>query len=204
MSASLARVIQLVAGELKKERSQSTSTAPGLNSNLVPPNTPPRRGTRLSGDALQRVNWSFMESTGYAPKRGRASNERHQLRETDCDGRVLVCVMPDPSTPKADPRSSCRLCGAKTAFCCTGCKNFLCHGSQGLSESRIKKIESNGRLAAGDTKPLLRMQVFDPKQDMWTSAFAKNCCCLVSHKLAFDAVWQTKHSVTKGLDDESS
>lgn len=202
MAGSLTRVIHSVADELKNKRAQSTSALPGLNSMLVPPNSPPRRGTRLSGDAPQHVSWSHMESTGYTPKRGRASNERHELREKACDGRVLICVVSDPSNPKADARSACRVCGAKTAFYCTGCKNFLCHGSQGLTASRIEKIESNDQLASGDTKPTLRMQVFEPKKDMWMSTFAKNCCYLVSHKHAFDTVWQTKHSTIKGVDDE--
>ena len=126
----------------------------------------------------------------------------HQLREQDCDGRVLVCMVPDPNNPKADTRSSCRLCGSKTAFYCTGCKNFLCHGSQGITETRIMKIKGNERFASSNTKPILRMQVFDPKKDQWSSTFAKNCCYLVSHKHAFDSVWQTKHSMINGIDEE--
>lgn len=70
MAGSLARVIHSIADELKNKRAQSTSALPGLNSMLVPPNSPPRRGTRLSGDAPQHVSWSHMESTGYTPKRG--------------------------------------------------------------------------------------------------------------------------------------
>jgi len=41
MASNLARVIRFTASELKEERSRlATRIVPGLNSNLVPPNTP--------------------------------------------------------------------------------------------------------------------------------------------------------------------
>jgi len=205
MAGSLARLLRLVTDELKYEKRRSPTVACRLNPMLVPPNSPPRRDTRQSGEAPQRVSWAFMESTGYTPKRGRSSNEMHQRREKHCDGRVLVWMAPNPSTPKADVRSACRLCGSKTAFYCTGCKNFLCHGSQVVNESRIKKIQEDEQHGSSkEVKPLLKMQVYDPKKDDWSYTFAKNCCYLVSHKHAFDAVWQTKHSVIKGVDEQET
>lgn len=176
------------------------------NPRLVAPNTPPRRGTRASQDAPQRVEWSHISKTGYTPMKGRTVNEAHKLRERHCDGRVLVALIADPNDEKSpDVRSKCRLCGAKTNHYCTGCKNYFCFGvSQGLTDKRVDTLMSKDAdsLFTERPKTTLKLSCFDPKTEQWTASFMKNSCYLIHHKHAFDRVWGDKRAVELEFTEE--
>jgi hypothetical protein len=169
----------------------------------VPPNLPLRR-TRAGIEAPQRVTWSHVEKTGTTPMRGRAVNVAHKYREKQCDGRVLVAIINDPSKDDGDPRQKCRLCGTKTNHYCTGCKNFLCFGTaQGLNEKRVESIlqrDTDRVFTKEPPKAVLKMLSYDPKSEEWIPSFAKNCCYLVHHRDVFNALWETKHA-KEGADE---
>ncbi len=169
-------------------------------------NTPPRRATRGGAeDAPKQVSWGFTLNHGCTPKKGRALNPEHQLREKNCDGRVLVAVAEDPDGSGSAVRNRCRVCGIKTAHYCTGCKNYLCFGNaQGLSKKRVDAImkKDTNNLISERPKVLIKMDVFDPFKKVCLSTFAKNCCYLEQHKIAFDTLWQSKMNDTFDDADE--
>ena len=136
----------------------------------------------------------------------------HKLREKHCDGRVLVSLIPDPSQEKEkDVRSKCRLCGTKTSFYCTGCKNFLCYGpSQSFAQTKTDRIkllldkDTDGLISERPSKTLA-MKEFDTVSEEWQPAlFASNCCYFVQHKEAFDRLWETKKTARYEDDGNDS
>ena len=89
-------------------------------------------------------------------------------------------------------RSACRLCGTTTNFYCTGCKNYLCCGSQAINDSRIPKITRKLQQEAIDTDPVkdpaktIKIPFFDSQTKEWKQIYAFNSCYLVQHKTAFN------------------
>ena len=151
---------------------------------------------------------------GITPCKGRSINLSHKLREKHCDGRVLLSLIPNPADEKPkDVRSKCRMCGTKTSFYCTGCKNFLCYGpSQSFAQVKTDRIkllmekDTDGILGARQPPKMLVIQEFDPTDEEWQPAlFASNCCYLVHHKEAFDKLWEMKRMAryeTEGDNNE--
>jgi hypothetical protein len=176
---------------------------------MIPPNVSPiRRSTRQHADQPGKVEWGFAVKQGITPCKGRTLNLSHKIREKQCDGRVLVSLIPDPTTDKVrDVRSKCRLCGTKTSFYCTGCKNYLCFGpSQSFATSKADRIklilerDTDGLISERPPKTLA-MKEFDPLKEEWKSAlFAANCCYLLQHQEAFDRLWELKKSATYDED----
>lgn len=201
VTKSLGLLITMMEEELKTVPVPASPTR--SIATLVPPNTAPRRPTR-NAVTVDRVGWGFQSKEGYTPGRGRSANEFHRLRELRCDGRVLVYVVPEPSLKKKDDsaRGCCSVCGVKTNFYCTGCKNFLCFGAtQAMTESRIAKIQKKRDESKDDNvvdadedlpSTLMKMPIFDPKTEAWTALWSKNNCYSVKHKHIFDQAWDTK------------
>jgi hypothetical protein len=134
-------------------------------------------------------------------------SESHKLREKHCDGRVLVAIVGDPSKAEdnQDFRQKCRACGMKTNHFCTGCKNYLCFGAaQGFSEKRVDAVMKRAVVPlTARPKPTIKMTSFDPKTDMWTLSFAKNCCYLLQHRDAFNTLWERKHTTNQEQDEDA-
>ncbi|CAB9506640.1 hypothetical protein SEMRO_274_G105280.1 [Seminavis robusta] len=201
MGGSLALLLKFMTNDLKTllppEPPAAVSPLANANDHLrqAALNTPPRRTRRANANEPEKIEWGFNMKTGYTPRRGKRVCESHKLREQRCDGRVLVYLSPAPGAPaKTDVRQRCRLCSGRTAFYCTGCRNYFCFGSQGLSKTRIKTIEQ--RSEDDDfVKPKLHLQmsVYNPTVEEVKSAYVSNSCYLLHHKTAFDFFWEAKH-----------
>lgn len=178
MANSVERLIKLIKADISKLQSNPLAA---LIRAPVPLNTPPRRNTR-GHVAEERVAWIPLKETSYTPKRGRSVNDMHKQREAQCDGRVLLWL---------DNRKPCRLCGINTNFYCSGCKNSLCHGSQSMSDSRIKAImKKNPSLVP--PKPKLKLPYQDANGE-WQHEFGTNTCYLLLHHKSFCDCWDAKH-----------
>jgi hypothetical protein len=72
-----------------------------------------------------------------------------------------------------------------------------------LDEKRIAALMQHDKegLITKQPKEVIKMKVFDPKTQEWAPSFAKNCCYLVKHKHAFDALWHQKHASTDVLEN---
>jgi hypothetical protein len=183
IAASLSAIIRFAEAELRL-----LNVAPHQSFLQVPiaPNTPPARVTRgtTQHNNHERVEWAFNQQVGCTPCRGRSVNDQHKARERQCDGTVLMLRVSDPKEPSKDARQPCRLCKTKTAFFCTGCKNYLCFGTQGINEKKAAAIANNTESPA--PKPFIKIPYLERKTQLWTHFFAVNCCYAVSHKLSFD------------------
>jgi hypothetical protein len=140
-STSVDLLIRNLNDELASIKSaQDESNRPNQRVRMViPTNTPPRRALR-GYEEPERVDWCPQTTSGFTPCRGRSVNDLHRSREAKCDGTTLLYVVADPNKAKSDVREPCRLCKTKTNFYCTGCKNYLCFGSQGINAARAAKI----------------------------------------------------------------
>ena len=189
MPSSLGKLISFAEKELfhLKPRLQVSS----LPSQLIPPNTPPRRATHAQDDTMDRVQWGFTGQQGCTPCRGRAVNPLHISREQTCDGRVLILKVNNPADandPK-DKRQPCRLCKSKTAFYCTGCKNYLCFGTQSMDAKKANAVIASQQAAgqaAERPKFFLKIPYYNEKKKQWTYYFASNCCYNVLHRSSFN------------------
>ena len=183
MATSLDKLIRYLHEELKKALA---ATIPPGRVHVVAPNTPPRRPMRGHGtNELEKVQWGFSQQAGCTPCRGRAANDVHRQREQSCDDRVLLYRTSDPSKPTKDVRQPCRLCKAKTAFYCSGCKNWLCCGTQAITAKKAKMIVDGEDDSIPAPKGFIKIPFLD-KEEQWNNLFAMNSCYHVSHKEAFN------------------
>ena len=196
MTKSLLRLIKDLRDDHKKQVQLSSTVDRSAVTFVIPLNTPPRRRpTRGNNeDELEIVDWAPRLSAGFTPCRGRSVTDEHREREKQCSGAVLLYRIDEPG-PASDPkkgRGACRLCGSTTNFYCTGCKNYLCCGSQAVSDTRIPKILSKLEEDAIDDAPVsapkktIKIPFYDPKEEAWKYMFANNVCYLIQHKSAFN------------------
>jgi hypothetical protein len=190
MSRSLDFILRCIDGSLKqlKKLTQQQERQRPL---LIAPDTPPRR--LLRGQLpTEKLLWAAPLQSGYTPCCGRSLNSHHQMREEGCDGRVLLYRVPDPNSAtvaangrKQDVRQPCRLCKQNTNFYCTGCKNYLCFGSQALTD---KKAQQLAKLCDGIApKGFVKIPLYNAQKNEWKHLFAVNSCYLIQHKQTFDA-----------------
>ena len=104
-----------------------------------------------------------------------------------CTGCVLLYRCSDPGNPKKDIRAPCRLCGTKTNFYCSGCKNYLCCGTQGIDEKKARKIADAVEDNITMPRHHLKIPIIDKtKEGSWSYIFAANSCYHVMHDMCFD------------------
>lgn len=175
-----------MATDLKKIRCETAPRPPLAD---LPPNTPPRRTRRQAEHPQERVSWGQTLPTGCTPCRGRAANDIHRMREKACDGRVLMYRVGDPDNPKKrDVCQPCRLCKAKTAFYCSGCKNWLCFGSSGITADKATKIKAGSCLDEDSSLAhFIKVPVAKVGEENtdWAFLHATNTCYHAMHKESF-------------------
>ena len=100
-----------------------------------------------------KVKWGHAVKLGITPKKGRLAGEQHVKQEHQCMGGALLCMMKEKEDDP-DPWQHCWVCGTRTLFFCTGCKNYLCHGiKQAFNDEKIKNLMKNTKDKALKANP---------------------------------------------------
>ena len=137
---------------------------------------------------VQHVKW-LEKKKGYTPVKGRPSKSaalktiQPDLRQKNCIGVVLVS--------RTDQRGKCRMCGERTQYYCTGCKNSFCFQTGTDCSKKIEQmIENNSIIECNEPSPFLMIRAKDGNKEVKV----RNSCYYIAHAEQFGNYFNTKQN----------
>ena len=197
---SLVTLCEFIGGESSFLKEKQKPPPPPQQ--VLTPVTPRQQVRTRKGSKIQAARWTEMK-TGNTPKLGRKNKSEphkavsHALRGKKCLGVTLVS--------RVDTRGKCKMCGQKTFYYCTGCKNSFCFQTGGDCGEKIKKMMKNKTIGKTNIPPLFYNLTERSKDGTKNTKFKfRNSCYHIAHAEQVEKYFETKASENKEDEEENA